>query len=134
MTATNSTVVDYRLHDRVALGIGWHCHWCGAPLDVAGPGQSQANHCGRLHARKQSNWRAQAASGPIRRCPRPEKVAYGSRGTALRFALAYRQHPYLCVCGTFHLTRRTNKPFAAALAYLALVVEGTGPVWRTPGS
>lgn len=122
MTTLGATVVDYRLHDRVALEIGWHCHWCGVPLEVVRPGQSQASHCSRLHARKHSKWRAKGASEPIRRCPHPEKEAYGCRGTALRFALTYRQHPYLCACGAFHLTCRTNKSFAAALACLAQVV------------
>lgn len=122
MTTQGKVLDDYRLHDLVALDIGWHCHWCGTPLEVAPAGQAQANHCGRLHARKHSQWRGKRALTPIGRCPRPDKKAYGARGTALRFALAYQQYPYLCACGAFHLTCHPKKAFADALAHLAQVI------------
>lgn len=123
MNAEHGSPTDYRLHDRVALEIGWHCLWCGVPLEVATAGQPQRNHCGRPHARKHGKWRARSLELVLRRCPHPEKRAYGSRGTALRFALAYQQDPYLCGCGAFHLTCRRNATFAAAMAHLATVVS-----------
>lgn len=122
MSGHDLAPADCRLHDRLALQIGWHCQWCGSPLPIAPPGSAQAAHCNRLHARKHSAWRARSRDLPLRVCTRPDKRAYGSRGSALRFAVAYQQYPYLCGCGAFHLTCRPTAGFAAALAHLAAVL------------
>lgn len=90
-----------------------HCRWCGQGLDGA------RLYCGRAHRRAQQRHRQRLIGEPLKRCPTQAKTSYYYRGTALRYAAWYRQSPYRCACGVFHLTSR-RLPYAAGdIAVLA---------------
>jgi hypothetical protein len=90
-----------------------HCRWCGEGLDGA------RLYCGRAHRRAQQRHRQRLIGEPLKRCPTQAKTSYSYRGTALRYAAWYRQSPYRCGCGVFHLTSRRLPYAAGEIAVLA---------------
>jgi hypothetical protein len=68
---------------------------------------------------------AACISKPSRACPTPTKIRMTSRGSAFRCAILAKQYPYLCVCGTYHLTsqRKSGRWCEASLAELATVLD-----------
>lgn len=92
---------------------GAHCRWCGQGLDGA------RLYCGRAHRRAQQRHRQRLIGEPLKRCPAQAKTSYSYRGTALRYAAWYRQSPYRCGCGVFHLTSRRLPYAAGEIAVLA---------------
>jgi hypothetical protein len=100
-------------HDGMESVDGSHCRWCGQGLDGA------RMYCSRAHRRAQQRHRQRLVAEPLRRCPTQAKTSYAYRGTALRYAAWYRQSPYRCRCGVFHLTSRRLPYAAGEIAALA---------------
>jgi hypothetical protein len=80
------------------------CLWCGTELNPLYSGL----YCCSAHREKQRLHRRKVEGRGLKRCPKPFKIPYGFRGFALRKAVEYDQRPYLCVCGTFHLTSQRD--------------------------
>lgn len=93
-----------------------HCRWCGQGLAADCTRQL---YCCATHAKKQSAHRRRLAARPLAPCPRPDKRAYPHRGTAVRHAVSDSLFPYLCCCGTYHLTKQFKNDYVAALTQVA---------------
>ena len=78
------------------------CLWCGRDLRAV----PDAIYCKPTHAQKARRRRARQLQQPLNACSTPLKIAYESRGEALRNAVIYQQFPYDCSCGRYHLTRK----------------------------
>lgn len=94
--------------------------WCGTELAPWYEGL----FCCAAHREKQRLHRRKIEAQTLQPCPKPFKVAYAQRGLALRKAVEYNQRPYLCVCGTYHLTSKRvasaqSGVYASALAALS---------------
>lgn len=100
---------------------GWaaaehHCRWCGQRLAA---GCTRQLYCCATHAKKQAAHRRRLTARPLVACPRPDKRSYTHRGTAIRYAVADSLFPYLCHCGTYHLTKQVKYDYVAALKQVA---------------
>ena len=80
------------------------CQWCG--LDLPEDAVPDAIYCKPTHTKKAQRRRSRLSQRPPNACPTPLKIAYESRGEALRNAVVYQQFPYDCSCGRYHLTRK----------------------------
>lgn len=93
-----------------------HCRWCGQHLAAD---RTRQLYCCETHAKKQAAHRRRLVARPLVACPRPDKRSYTHRGTAIRYAVADGLFPYLCLCGTYHLTKQVKYDYVVALNQVA---------------
>lgn len=66
-----------------------------------------------LNRAQREPWRDESATFPI--CPTPAKRKYSNLAHIAPFAAKWRQHPYECECGYWHLSKQSSAQHRAKI-------------------
>lgn len=61
-------------------------------------------------------------------CPTPDKAKYASREHSHHNAIRYRQHPYQCECGYWHLSKQSGVEHTAKINAPAATADEFDPI------